>query len=201
MAVTGFIGLGYVVAHSLGNLQAFEGPAKLNAYAAFLKSNMGMLWAARTILLAAVILHISAAYQLWRRSAEGRPIGYQKWKPSASTYASRTMRWSGPILGLFIVYHLLHLTTGTVHPNFQERDVYSNVVSGFKVWYVSAAYIFAMLCLSLHMYHGIWSMFQSLGINHPRYNAMLRWFSIAITIAVVIAFIAVPAGVLAGILQ
>lgn len=201
MALTGFIGFGYVVAHSLGNLQAFEGPAKLNAYAAFLKSNMGLLWTARTVLLAAVILHITAAYQLWRMSAESRPIRYQKWKATGSNYASRTMRWSGPILGLFIVYHLLHLTTGTVHPGFREGDVYFNVVSGFRVWWISAVYIFAMLCLSLHMYHGIWSMFQSLGINHPRYNAMVRWFSTVITITVVIAFIAVPVGVLTGIIS
>ncbi len=110
MALTGAIGVGYVVAHMLGILQMFEGSQKINAYAAFLKSNIGFLWTARSILIAAVILHICATYQLAHTSQKSRPIGYKRWRAVGSDFASRTMRWTGVLLALFIVYHLLHLT-------------------------------------------------------------------------------------------
>ena len=196
VAVTGFIGFAYVALHMLGNLQAFEGPTKLNTYAALLKSNGGLLWTARIILIVAVALHIVMAYQLARRSQKSRPISYYRWQFVASTFASRTMRWSGPIIGVFIVYHLLHLTTGTMHPDFHPDDVYRNVVTGFRVWYVSVFYIVAMLALGLHMFHGVWSMFQSLGVNHPQYNGLIRKVATCVTLAVVIGFISIPVGVL-----
>jgi succinate dehydrogenase / fumarate reductase cytochrome b subunit len=198
MALTGAIGVGYVVAHMLGNLQVFEGAEKLNAYAALLKSNLGLLWTARSILIAAVGLHIVAAYQLARTSQKSRPVGYKRWRSVGSDFASRTMRWTGPLLGLFIVYHLLHLTTGAVHPDFVEADVYQNVISGFRVWYVSVIYIVAMLMLALHLYHGAWSMFESLGVNHPKYNRLIRALATILTAIVVAGFIAIPAAVLLG---
>lgn len=201
MAVTGFIGVGYVVGHMLGNLQAFRGPSKLNDYAAFLRSTGPLLWTVRVVLLVAVLLHIVAAYQLARLSLKGREVGYYRWQPVASTYASRTMRWTGPIIGLFILYHLLHLTIGIVHPDFQQGNVYANVVTGFRVWYVSAFYIVAMLALGFHLYHGVWSMFQSLGINHPEYNRLIRVVATFFTIIVVIGFITIPVGVLSGIIS
>ncbi len=198
MALTGAIGVGYVVAHMLGNLQVFEGAEKINAYAALLKSNVGLLWTARSILIAAVVLHIVAAYQLARTSQKSRPVGYKRWRAVGSDFASRTMRWTGPLLGLFIVYHLLHMTTGAVHPDFVEGDVYHNVISGFRVWYVSVIYIIAMLALSVHLYHGAWSMFESLGINHPKYNRLIRALATILTVIVVVGFIAIPAAVLLG---
>jgi len=198
MALTGAIGVGYVVAHMLGNLQVFEGAEKINAYAALLKSNLGLLWTARSILIAAVGLHIVAAYQLARTSQKSRPVGYKRWRAVGSDFASRTMRWTGPLLGLFIVYHLLHMTTGAVHPDFVEGDVYHNVISGFRVWYVSVIYIIAMLALSVHLYHGAWSMFESLGINHPKYNRLIRALATILTVIVVVGFIAIPAAVLLG---
>jgi succinate dehydrogenase / fumarate reductase cytochrome b subunit len=201
MAVTGFIGVGYIVGHMLGNLQAFAGPSKLNDYAAFLRSTGALLWAVRVILLAAVLMHIVAAYQLARLSLKGRGVGYSRWQPVASTYASRTMRWTGPIIGLFILYHLLHLTTGTVHPSFQQGEVYANVATGFRVWYVSAFYIVAILALGLHIHHGIWSMFQSVGINHPKYNRLIRGAATFFTVIVVIGFISVPVAVLLGVIS
>jgi succinate dehydrogenase / fumarate reductase, cytochrome b subunit len=201
IAVTGVIGVGYVVLHMLGNLQAFEGPAKLNAYATFLKSNPVLLWAARSILLAAVILHIVTAYQLAWKCQKSRPIGYSRRRPIASTFASRTMRWSGPIIAVFIVYHLLHLTTGAVHPDFQPENVYRNVVIGFRVWPVSAFYIVAMLALGVHLYHGVWSMFQSVGANHPKYNGVIRRLATWITVAVVIGFISIPVAVLLNVIS
>ena len=198
MALTGAIGLGYVAAHMLGNLQVFEGAGKINAYAALLKSNMGLLWMARSVLVIAVGLHIVAAYQLARISQRSRPVGYKRWRAVGSDFASRTMRWTGPLIALFIVYHLLHLTTGAVHPDFVEADVYHNVISGFRVWYVSVIYIVAMLMLALHLYHGAWSMFESLGLNHPKYNRLIRALATILTAIVVAGFIAIPAAVLMG---
>jgi succinate dehydrogenase / fumarate reductase cytochrome b subunit len=201
IAVTGLIGFGYVVLHVLGNLLAFAGPARLNAYAEFLKSNAGLLWTVRIILLAAVMLHMVAASQLARISWNSRPIRYYRWRPVGSTLASRTMRWSGPLIGLFIIYHLLHLTTGTVHPNFHPGDVYANVVTGLRVWYASAFYMAAMFALGLHLYHGVGSMCQSVGMNSPQVNGGIRTFATSVTLAVVIGFIAIPVAVLLGILS
>ena len=198
MALTGAIGVGYLVAHVSGNLLVFAGPEKINTYAALLKSNPGLLWTARTILIVAVLLHIIAAYQLARTSQKSRPISYKRWRAVGSDFASRTMRWTGPLVGLFIVYHLLHFTLGTVHPSFDERNVYHNVISGFQVWYVSAIYIIAMLGLSLHLYHGAWSMFESLGINHLKYNRLIRVLAIVVTVGVVVGFISIPVAVLLG---
>ncbi len=198
MALTGAIGVGYLVAHVLGNLLVFQGAEKINAYAALLKSNGGLLWTARSILTAAVILHIVAAYQLARISQKSRPVGYKRWRAVGSDFASRTMRWTGPIVGLFIIYHLLHLTTGTVHPAFNARNVYHNLISGFQVWYVSAIYIVSMLALSLHLYHGTWSMFESLGINNAKYNRLIRVLATVLTVIVVVGFISIPVAVLLG---
>jgi succinate dehydrogenase / fumarate reductase cytochrome b subunit len=118
-----------------------------------------------------------------------------------STYSSRTMVWSGPILLLFIVYHLLHLTTGTVHPEFVHGDVYRNFINGFRSVPTSAFYIVAMLALGLHLYHGIWSMLQSLGLSHPRHNHLRKALAVFVTLAVVGVNISFPLAVLAGVLQ
>ena len=198
MALTGGIGVGYLVAHMFGNLQVFAGAGKINAYAALLKSNVGLLWTARSILIAAVILHIVAAYQLARISLRSRPVGYKRWRPIGSDFASRTMRWTGPIVGIFIIYHVLHLTTGTLHPDFYEANVYQNIISGFQVWYVSVIYIIAMLALSVHLYHGAWSMFESVGINHVKYNRLIRALATLVTVVVVVGFISIPVAVLLG---
>jgi succinate dehydrogenase / fumarate reductase cytochrome b subunit len=196
MAVTGAIGVGYLIGHVTGNLLVFLGPAKIDAYAAFLKSQPGLLWAIRAILLLAVILHIIAAFQLARVSQKSRPIAYKRWRARGSDFASRTMKWTGPIIGIFIVYHLLHFTTGTIHPDFQEGHVYHNVTSGFQVWYVSAFYIVAMIALLVHLYHGAWSMFQSVGLNHPKYNHLVRAFATIITTIAVVGFVSIPVAVL-----
>ena len=196
MAVTGVIGVGYLIGHVAGNLLVFQGAAKIDAYAAFLKSTPGLLWATRAILLLAVILHIFTALQLARMSQKSRPIAYKRWRAVGSDFASRTMRWTGPIVGIFIVYHLLHFTTGTIHPDFREGQVYHNVTTGFRVWYVSAFYIVAMLALLAHLYHGAWSMFQSLGLNHPKYNRLVRALATIVTVVVVIGFISIPVAVL-----
>ena len=203
MAITGAILFGFVLAHMLGNLQVYLGPEAMNNYAVFLRQMLHGtgLWIARAILLVAVVLHIWSAASLTLTSRRARPEGYrlEKWKES--TYASRTMRWGGVILLLFIIYHLLHFTTGTLHQSFIEGDVYHNFVAGFRNVWVSAFYIFAMLALGLHLRHGLWSMCQTLGVSHPRYIRMAHvgaWIFAAI---VVIGNISFPLAVLAGIVR
>lgn len=198
MAVSGMIGIGFVVGHMIGNLQVFQGPEKLNAYAEALRSIPPLLYFVRLVLLTAVIAHIVAAYQLTRMSWESRAEDYKRWKPVGSDYASRTMRWSGPILALFIIYHLLDFTFGPTNPDFKPGDVYHNVIASFSVWWITAFYVVSMLALGLHMYHGIWSMFQSLGWNSPKYNQYWKTLSIVITGIVVLGNIVMPVAVLLG---
>lgn len=203
MAATGVVLFGFVVVHMIGNLQIYLGPEPLDAYGRFLREFLhgGGIWVARATLLTAVGLHIWAAWSLTRSSWAARPVAYRQVRHRESTYASRTMRWSGPILALFVVYHLMHLTIGSAHPHFEEGKVYANVVSGFQVWPVSAFYIVAMLALGLHMYHGVWSMTQTLGLSHPRYDRLRRGFAALFTGLVVAGNISIPLAVLAGIVR
>jgi len=197
MAVTGIILFGYLVAHLLGNLQIFLGRDRLNDYAEMLHGNPSLLWTARVVLLTSVILHIVASVQLTRMKLDARPIGYVKGRGNVqSSYASRTMMWSGPIIAAFVIYHLLDFTFGSVNPNFQRLDVYNNVVGSFRVPAVAMAYIISMLLLGMHLYHGLWSMFQSLGFNHPRYNPLFRRFAQVFTLFLVIGNISIPLAVM-----
>ena len=161
----------------------------------------GALWVARAVLLLSVALHIWSAWRLTVINRAARAVGYREVERRESTYASRTMRWSGVILLLFIVYHLLHMTTGTVHPSFVHGAVTHNFVSGFRVPWVTAFYVLAMVCLGLHMYHGVWSMLQTLGLNHPRYNHLRHAFATFVTAVVVAGNIAMPLAALAGLVD
>jgi succinate dehydrogenase cytochrome b subunit len=203
MAVTGAILFLFVIGHLLGNLQVFEGPAKLNAYGAFLHSIGEVLWPVRIILLLAVALHIIATVQLALRKKRARPIGYSRKQAIASSYASRTMYWSGPIVFAFIIFHLLHLTAGYVHPGaaYIEGDVYHNVVSGFQVWWVSLSYIVAICLLGLHLRHGLWSMFQTVGIHQPQHTARLKKAAMVIAVLIVLGYISIPISVLLGLVK
>lgn len=201
MAVTGLIGYGFVLGHMAGNLQMFMGPEQMNHYAVVLRNLGALLYVARITLLAAVLLHIVAAYQLTRMSLVSRPIEYDHWKDVGSNYASRTMRWSGPIILLFLIYHLLDFTFGPTNPNFVPGEVYGNVISSFSVWYISAFYIVALLALGLHLYHGAWSMFQSLGMINPKYDPLIRKLTAAITLIIVLGFISIPIAVMTGYLS
>ena len=205
MASTGVVLILFVIVHMIGNLKVYQGPERLNAYAEFLREAgapaLGrgeVLWIARFVLLACVLIHITAAIQLARRSRAARPVGYERVPHEELTYASRTMRWGGIIIFLFVVYHLLHFTTGTVHPDFVPGDVYHNMVVGFQSWPASVAYMLAMLALGLHLYHGIWSMTQTLGVNHPRWNRLRRPIAAVIAGAVVLGNLSFPVSVLAG---
>jgi succinate dehydrogenase / fumarate reductase cytochrome b subunit len=201
MALTGVILYGFVLAHMLGNLQAYLGPDKLNAYSAFLHSVPSLLWGARTVLLLSVAAHIAVAIQLSQLKRSARPVAYAMQQNRQATYASRTMMWSGPIIALFVVYHLLHFTTGQAHHDFQPSDVYHNFVSGFQVLPASLVYIAANAALGVHLYHGGFSLFQSLGLTSPRYNPTLKTVTGLATFGVVVANISFPLAVLAGIIQ
>ncbi len=203
MAVSGIVLFGFVLGHMIGNLQAFEGAEKLNAYGHFLHSIPEILYAVRAGLLVAVGLHIWAATSLALKNNSARPVSYAVKKNVHSSYASRTMYWSGPILLAFIIFHLLHLTAGVIQPGngFIEGDVYHNVVAGFSVWYVSAWYIFSMILLGFHLRHGVWSMTQSLGFDQPQYTPILRTFALVFAIVITAGFISIPLGVLTRIIQ
>ena len=203
MGVTGFILFGFVCGHLLGNLQIFLPPEKINHYAATLRSLPPLLWGTRITLLVSVILHIWSSFQLWLLQRQARPIKYVKRTSLNSTYASRTMLWSGPIIAAFVIFHLLHLTFGTVHPGgpFDEHNVYNNVVTGFQVWPVSLFYILAMIMLCYHLYHGLWSIFQSLGFSHPVYTPWLQRFSKVVAILIAAGNISIPVAVLAGVIK
>jgi succinate dehydrogenase / fumarate reductase cytochrome b subunit len=206
MAVTGAMMFAFVIGHMLGNLQIFEGPgtmgnpARIDVYGHFLHSLGELLWIFRGTMLLAIVLHITATVQLALRSMAARPVGYSRQQAINSSYASRTMYWSGPIILAFIIFHLLQFTAGVLHPHatFVEGHVYANLVSGFQVWWVSAWYIFAMCLLGLHLSHGIWSMFQSVGLAHPRHTPLLRNAARAIAILIVLGYISIPISVLLG---
>src|SRR5271168_3064316 len=203
MAVTGAILFAFVIGHMLGNLQVFDGPERLNAYGHFLHSLGEILWAERIVLLTAVALHITATVQLALRNKKARPVGYSRKEAINSSYASRTMYWSGPIVLAFIIFHLLQFTAGYIHPESQfiEGDVYHNVVAGFQVWWVSVWYIVAVSLLGLHLRHGISSMFQSLGFNHPKHTPVLKSAAVAVAVVIVLGYISIPISVLLGIVK
>ncbi len=200
MAVTGFILSGFVLGHMIGNFQVFAGPEKFNAYAAFLQGLGPLLWVARLALLAAVGLHIAMAVQLTLLKLDARPQAYVKKSSLVSTYAARTMIWSGPIVAAFLIYHLLHLTTGHAHPDFKPGDVYANFITGFKNPAVALFYMVANILLAFHLYHGVWSMFQSLGVSHPRYTPILKRLAQLYGIVIGLGNVAMPMAVLTGVL-
>ena len=200
MAVTGIVMVGFVIGHVTGNLLVFRGAQHMNDYAAFLKSLGGLLWLVRAALLAAVILHTIAAIQLTRRAAVARPVGYHSRDPQVSTVASRTIRWGGLLLAIFIVLHLLHFTTGSLRPagTFSHTDVYGNVVASFRIWWVTALYLVAMVALGLHLYHGTWSSIRTLGLTRRSADPLHRRAAAALAVLVYLGFSVIPLAVLLG---
>ncbi len=198
MAVSGAALFAFVVGHLIGNLQFFEGPEKINAYGRFLRGMPALLWGTRIGLLVMVGLHIWSSVVLAVRKNAARPIGYKRKKAVHSSYASRTMYWSGPIIAAFVIYHLLDFTVGAVNPGFEDGAVYANMVRSFQVPAIAVFYIFAMALLCLHLFHGLWSMFQTLGVQHPRYTPMLRRFAAIASVAIFLGFVSIPISVLTG---
>lgn len=208
MAVSGLIMLMYLVVHMLGNLKIFFGPDDFNHYAHWLRT-LGepflhyewALWIIRVVLVVAVVAHATAAYQLSRRDIRARPSKYVHKKARAS-YATRTMRWGGVILGLFIVWHILDLTTGTVHPDgFQAGHPYQNVIDTFSTWYGDTIYIVAMLALGLHIRHGFWSAAQTLGAGSRSRDRALKTIANVLALVLTVGFLSVPVGVMTGLVS
>src|ERR1700681_4831632 len=208
MALTGAVLILFVIAHMTGNLKIFSGPLEINAYSRFLREvgwpELGygqLLWIVRIVLLVCAVLHITAAVQLTRMNWRARPVGYEARKDVETTWGAVTMRWGGLLLAVFIVFHLLHFTGGLVgfQPGqFEHLMVYQNVVAGFSVWPISLFYIVAMGALCLHLDHGIWSMFQTLGWVNLDNTKSLRAVSRIIALVIFAGFISVPISVLAG---
>lgn len=223
MAITGFILLGFVFIHMVGNLKIYQGAEIMNAYAAHLRllgepifTYEQALWIARIVLLLAVGLHIMAATQLTLQSQASRPIGYAQSKgvQAVYKYASYTMRWGGVVIALFVIFHLLHFTFGVVgyggpgaehayrHPDPAGAFfAYENVITGFQNPIVSLFYIAAMIALGLHIFHGTWSMFQTLGWNSERLTVVWRGLAGVLAGAIVLGNISIPLAVLTGILS
>ena len=206
MAVSGIILFGFVLGHMAGNLKMYQGPEALNAYAEGLRDFLypilphhGFLWIARIGLLTAVVLHIWSAWAVTVASRKARPVKYTKRDNVVATYASRTMRWGGVIILLFVIYHLLHLTTGDTHPDFVHGDVYHNVVTGLSVPWVAGFYLLANVFLGMHLYHGLWSMLQTLGWGEPTGNDWRRKFAATFAAVVTLGNLSFPIAVLTGV--
>lgn len=208
MAITGVFLFGWIFLHMVGNLKMYFGAEHYNDYSRWLRvigapmmPETGALWAVRILLVVAVWFHIQSAAQLTLMNRKARPVPYKDRDYPAATYAARTMRWGGVIILLFVVYHLLHLTWGTAHPDFSVNDPYRNVVLGFQVPWVSAFYIIANLALGLHLHHGLWSMFLSLGLTHDRFNPWRGTFATAFAAIVTLGNVSFPLAVLIGIVR
>lgn len=203
MAVTGAIMFLFIIGHLLGNLLLFEGRDSINAYARFLHFDDTLLWIIRIVLIVSVVLHITATVQLALRNKRARPIGYSRREAINSSYASRTMYWSGPIVLAFIIFHLLQFTAGYIHPDavFVAGDVYQNLIAGFQVWWVAAWYIFAIILLGFHLRHGLWSMFQSVGLAHPHHTQTLKNLALVVATLIVLGYISIPICILLGLVN
>jgi succinate dehydrogenase / fumarate reductase cytochrome b subunit len=205
MAVTGVILFLFVLVHMVGNLKIYQGAEKFDAYAEFLREvgypalgHGQMLWIFRLVLLFCVGVHMFAALQLYIRSKKARPIAYKKFDDLSFSYASSTMRWGGLVLLAFVVYHVLHLTLGAAHNDFVVGSAYHNVVAGFSLWYVSLAYIVAMVPLGLHIYHGVWSATQTLALRNPRVLKWRRPIAAGVAAVIAVSNISIPLAVLSG---
>jgi succinate dehydrogenase / fumarate reductase cytochrome b subunit len=218
MAVSGVVLFGFVLVHMVGNLKLYQGAEKLNAYAVWLRElgapvlpGSVALWIVRAVLVVALVAHLVSAYQLTVLARRARPVRYRVRTWVEADYAARTMRWGGVIILLFVIYHLMHLTWGNAHPDFRPHEVaadgseryfvYENVVAGFSVWWVSGFYMLAQLCLGLHLYHGLWSMLQTLGLPDQSRQPWRRRAAAAFAAIVTLGNLSFPIAVLGGLVR
>ena len=207
MALTGICLLGFVIMHMVGNLQVYAGPEKLNAYAHLLQSLGSGLWVMRLGLLAIFVLHVWTAFRIWSRNNAAKPVKYAVARYDTSSYASRTMIWSGAIVLAFIVFHLLHFTLGKVQPDLfhlpdaldpKRHDVYRMVVLGFRDPVVALSYVVAQVLLALHISHGASSLFQTLGCTNPRMECVKKAAGPLLAIVIAIGNVSIPLTILLG---
>lgn len=214
MAITGIIGIGYVVVHMIGNLKMYlgtdgNGVYEIDHYGEFLRELLVpllprtvTLWLLRFVLIGAVILHLHAAYTLTILNRHARPVKYQSQRDYvAANFASRTMRWTGVIVVLFLVWHLADLTWGWVNPDFVRGEVYRNLDASLSRIPVALLYVVANIALGIHLFHGTWSLFQSMGWNNPRFNRWRRSLAVGIATIVVVGNVSFPIAVMAGIIE
>ena len=209
MALSGIVLMGYVLVHMIGNLKLYLGPQSADAYGEWLRDfgepalpRTVLLWIVRAIVILAFLVHVHAAYALTRINRRARPTRYRSKRDYvAASYASRTMRWTGVIVGLFVLFHLMDLTWGTANPHFVRGDVYENVVASFQRWPVAVVYVVANLALAAHLYHGAWSLFQTMGWSNRRFNHWRRYFAVAFAVLVAAGNISFPVAVLTGIVS
>lgn len=208
MAVSGLIMVGYLVLHMYGNLRAFDGPAAFNEYAQHLRTigvpflpHKGLLWFVRVVLMAAVLIHAYAAITLWRRNKKAAGyVGAKRYHTKQNragiqrSYASFTMRWGGVTIALFIVFHILNLTTDTIHPGGKAALPYDKLHNSFQSWWVLLAYTIAMIAVGFHLWHGFWSAFTTLGQNRSstRRESTLNNLAISIAVIITVGFLAPP---------
>ena len=205
MAVTGLILLGFVIAHLLGNLLIFAGRDALNAYAVTLVETGPILWVFRLVLLGAVLLHIAASIRLVSMNRAARPVRYQVFRPRTTPYYARAMAWTGLVIAAFVIFHLLHFTFGAINPEYYalvdaqgRHDVYGMTVRGFQNVPIAGFYIVAVGLLTLHLAHGIPSLFQSLGLRHPKYTPTIETVGFWLAVLLFIGYASIPVAVLLG---
>lgn len=201
MGASGLVLYGFVFIHMLGNLQVFEGAEKLDAYGEMLHQVTEVLWGMRLVMITSVVLHVWAAVNLSRRSLAARPKGYAKKRNLAANLASLTMKFTGPVILVFLVYHLGHFTTGTFHPEYEFGAVYANVVSAFGNPLVVGFYVLAQLALAPHIAHGGYSMLRTFGLESDAWAGLGRIASRAFAAVIVIGNIAIPVAILAGLVK
>ena len=209
MALTGIMIMGFVFAHAFGNLKVYFGAEDFNHYGEFLREILTpllprtwFLWIFRGALIVAFVLHIHAAASLTLMNRRARGDGYvqsRDWQ--AANAASKSMRWTGVVIGLFIVFHLFDLTWGTVNPDFVRGDVYRNFVATFERTPVAIVYIVANIALGIHLFHGAWSMFQSLGLNNPKWNSWRKGFAVGFAGVVMVMNLSFPIAVMTGVVE
>ena len=202
MAITGIILVVFVIGHVAGNLLVFAGRDKINAYARLLHASDEVLWGVRSVLIVSVVLHIWSAIALTAVARAARPHAYARKIPQTATIASRTMRVGGFVLLFFIVFHLLHLTTGTIRPaTFEEHDVYANLINSFRIPWVAALYMVSMVALGMHLIHGAWAAFRTLGVSPPSATPLRRPIAMVIAILVWAGFTSIPLAIVARIVN
>lgn len=208
MAVTGALLLAFVFAHMVGNLKTFLGADDLNHYAHWLRTigepvlhYAWFLWIQRVVLLVALVLHVTAAVQLVRRDRRARPVPYVHRRPVRATFAVRTMRWGGATLALFVVWHILDFTVGTVNRDFVPGDPYHNLVADFQVWWVNLIYLAALVMLGLHIQHGFASAARTLGVASARRERAIKILGNATAVVIAGGYALVPVAIMTGLVN
>jgi succinate dehydrogenase / fumarate reductase cytochrome b subunit len=208
MAISGILMLLFLIAHMIGNLHVFQGAESFNDYSEWLRSvgepalpPRTLLTTIEVVLLVSVLAHMWAAISLWRQAKRARPEAYVTRKPVVQTYASRTMRWGGVIIGLFIVYHLLDLTFGAANPAGTDATPYDRLVASFQNPVATTVYVVALILLGMHLRHGIWSVTQTLGLSNKRRERTANAIAVAFATLLIAGYLVVPAAVVFGLVD